>query len=143
MNEYLSGFNYKRCALHVSVARIYEYQNFLEKKSEISKSEIELLLKLLYPFAPFLSSELYSKVFGLSPNMLRDTEFDFEKLLNSQKINWKIMKKGKFIANLPHQPQFENSHNDLISYLIEKKMITQEESKNPKIIPNKNIINFL
>ncbi len=47
---------------NTAIAKIMTYYNFLVDQKEVSREEIEVLLRLLAPFAPHLTEELYQKV---------------------------------------------------------------------------------
>jgi hypothetical protein len=58
--EYTAGFNYKRLALHVSVARIIELFNSLKKNQHtVCAEDVLLLLQLMYPFTSFFAEDLW------------------------------------------------------------------------------------
>ena len=61
--DYESGFNYKKIALHVAVARLIELFNLLKKESAgTTLQNIKLLLSYLYPFAASFSEEMWDRV---------------------------------------------------------------------------------
>ena len=48
---------------NTAIAKIMTYYNFLSDQKELSRSEAEVLLKLLAPFAPHMTEELYQQFF--------------------------------------------------------------------------------
>jgi leucyl-tRNA synthetase len=48
---------------NTAIAKIMTYYNFLSDQKELSRSEVEVLLKLLAPFAPHMTEELYQQLF--------------------------------------------------------------------------------
>jgi len=49
---------------NTAIAKIMTYYNFLVDQKELSRSEIEVLLKLLAPFAPHMTEELWQRAKG-------------------------------------------------------------------------------
>lgn len=80
------------------IAKLMEYYNFLIKQDEISKDEVEAYLKLLAPFAPFMTEELFEK-FGNSASIhiQKWPEFD-EKYLLSETVKIAVQVNGKLRA---------------------------------------------
>lgn len=91
----ISEFGY-----NTAIAKLMEWYNFLIKQDSISKSEIEVYLKLLAPFAPHMSEELWASMGNTgSIHVQRWPEFDeshliTEKVLIIVQINGK--KRGEF-----------------------------------------------
>lgn len=50
--------------MNTAIAALMDWLNHLSRKEAVSKEEYEVLLKLLAPFAPHLSEELYQEFFG-------------------------------------------------------------------------------
>lgn len=56
--EYKSGFNYRRAAFHVSLARLNEFFAWIQARQtnqELNVTDLKLFFTLLYPFAPFFA----------------------------------------------------------------------------------------
>jgi len=64
---------------NTSIAKLMSYYNFLSQQGSISKEEVEVYLKMLAPFAPHMTEELYQ---GLGP---RDKRSGFASIHTS---NW-------------------------------------------------------
>lgn len=59
VTEDISNLSY-----NTSIAALMEWYNFLVQQKSISKEEVEVFLKLISPFAPHLSEELYQVLIG-------------------------------------------------------------------------------
>lgn len=57
VTEDIEAFKY-----NTAIAKIMTYYNFLNKQPQVSKSEAEVLLQLLAPFAPHLTEELWQEI---------------------------------------------------------------------------------
>lgn len=60
---------------NTAIASLMEYYNFLSDRKEISKGEIETLLKLLAPFAPHMTEELYLMINVDNKQMATDRDW--------------------------------------------------------------------
>ncbi len=57
---------------NTAIAKIMTYYNFLSDQNELSRSEIEVLLKLLAPFAPHMTEELWNRIHADKEQMNAD-----------------------------------------------------------------------
>lgn len=145
-DEYISGFNYQRCALHVSTARVYELYNYISKRESIILEEVRLLLTMLYPFAPFLSSELWRKLNSIvndcNMHSLHLSSINrYVEYIQGAKKSWKIMSKGKFIKNMQITSDLDADIKRITNDLIKENAINNESVA--RVLKDKLIINFI
>ena len=57
VTEHIAALKY-----NTAVAALMEYLNFLESAQNITRKELETLLQLLAPFAPFITEELWHQL---------------------------------------------------------------------------------
>jgi leucyl-tRNA synthetase len=61
--DYDAGFNYKKIALHVCVARLIEMLNLFKKEqSKIAVQDLKQLLANLYPFSATFAEEIWNQI---------------------------------------------------------------------------------
>lgn len=61
--DYDAGFNYKKIALHVCVARLIEMLNLFKKEqSKIGVQDLKQLLVNLYPFSATFAEEIWNQI---------------------------------------------------------------------------------
>ena len=89
----LMGFNTAASSLMILV-------NALEKQTEISQNEFEILIKLLYPFAPHITEELWNEL-GHQESIVFESwpEFDEEQIV-SEEVTIGVQVNGKLRATL-------------------------------------------
>lgn len=80
---------------NTAIAKLMEWYNFLAKQTSISKDEVLTFLKLLAPFAPHMTEELYSSYSKDSIHLSNWPEFDTD-LLKEDKATVIVQVNGKF-----------------------------------------------
>ena len=80
---------------NTAIAKMMSYYNFLIDQKEISKAEIEVLLKLLAPFAPHMTEELYQQLSGNSKFEIRNSKFS-----SIHKQPWPEFDEGKIVSDV-------------------------------------------
>lgn len=133
----------KNLNFNTAVSSFMILLNNLEKEF-ISKSDLENILKIIYPFTPHICQELWSNLGNKSYIDFEKWPFFDEKIINSQKINLIVQINGKLKDVLKVDKDI--SQEDIWNILIKIDKIKQIlENKNPKkiiYIPNK-VINIV
>jgi leucyl-tRNA synthetase len=139
VTEDISEFKY-----NTAIAALMEWYNFLSGQEKAAKEEAEVFLKLLAPFAPFMTEELWHKLDNTSSiHMSNWPEFD-EKYLESKDILIVIQINGKKRGELKIQKSEVELKEKLESQAREivKKHLENREVKKTINVPGK-IINFV
>ncbi len=85
---------------NTSIAKLMSYYNFLSQQEAVSKEEIEVYLKLLAPFAPHMTEELWSMLGNsFSIHTSQWPEFD-EKYLKVDTVTIAVQVNGKLRGTL-------------------------------------------
>ena len=133
----MMGFN-------TAVSALMIYVNALDKRQEISKTEFEVLLILLSPFAPHITEELWSSL-GYKDSIHTQSwpTYDPEKLLKDE-ITLAIQVNGKVRASLVlRRGQSEEEIKTTALALPEvKKWLDGKKPKKIIVVPNR-IISFI
>src|SRR5690606_19565077 len=91
------------------VAKFMEFVNFLNTEDKIAKNVWETFLKLLAPYAPFISEELWSNLgYSDSIHLQKWPEFDAS-LLQDEKITIAVQVNGKVRGNIEISKDAEES----------------------------------
>mgnify|MGYP001612072542 FL=1 len=80
---------------NTSIAKLMEWYNFLSKQTSISKDEVITFLKLLAPFAPHMTEELYSSFSKDSIHLSSWPVFEAE-MLKEEQATIVVQVNGKF-----------------------------------------------
>jgi leucyl-tRNA synthetase len=85
---------------NTAIAQLMILLNEMEKKNQVASSEYQVFLKLLSPFAPHISEEIWQQLKSQKPNIFKSIfeeswpEYD-KKLIKEEKINLIIQINGK------------------------------------------------
>jgi len=99
----------ERLSFNTAVAKFMEFVNFLNTEDKIAKNVWETFLKLLAPYAPFISEELWSNLgYSDSIHLQKWPEFDAS-LLQDEKITIAVQVNGKVRGNIEISKDAEES----------------------------------
>jgi leucyl-tRNA synthetase len=139
VGEDIESFNF-----NTAISQFMIFVNVVYKAGEISKKHFEIFLKVLNPFAPHITNELWEKL-GNKKLVEKEKwpEYD-EKFLIQDKITYVIQINGKVRANITASP--DTSEGD-INKLAMKDEKVSDQLKDKEIVkqifvPNK-LINFV
>ncbi len=80
---------------NIAIIKLRQLTDFLSEEKEISKKDLEKVIKLISPFCPYVTEELWEKLGNKSFISLEKwPEFD------EGKINWKLEEQEKAVENL-------------------------------------------
>jgi len=132
---------------HVCVARLMELSNHLQK--EFNEEGLKYLLLGLYPFAPHLSSELWSTRFG-GADIRKEEWPDFEYLLeqSSQTVPLRVSINGKFKQVIEVDKSILGQPDSLFKIVKQETSLLdqyEDETELKKVISfaDKPIVNFI
>ncbi|HMS22144.1 MAG TPA: leucine--tRNA ligase [Candidatus Levybacteria bacterium] len=137
----ISEFKY-----NTAIAGLMEWYNFLSSHKEVSRQEAEVFLKLLAPFAPFMTDELWHSVLSQKDSIHLSgwPEWD-EKYLASEQITIVIQvngkKRGEMVIKV-EEPMPDRTYLENQARIEVDKYLSEAEIKKTIYIPLK-IINFV
>ncbi len=82
-------------AFNTAVAKFMEFVNFAAKETSLSKSVFETFLKLLAPYAPFITAELWSKLGNYESIHLQSWPLVDESKFLNENVNLAVQFNGK------------------------------------------------
>jgi len=130
-------------SFNTSVAKFMEFTNFLTKEEKISKSVWEIFLKLLAPFAPFISEELWSQL-GNEYSIHTQTwpEFD-ESLVKQATTQVSVQIAGKFRGTV--EVDFDADEATVKEKVMSDEKLKRYITSEPKkiIFVQNRVINFI
>ncbi|MEK7605582.1 MAG: class I tRNA ligase family protein [Patescibacteria group bacterium] len=87
MNKTIKGVteDIEEFRYNTAIAKIMTYYNFLSKQKTVSRQEAEVLLKLLSPFAPHMTEELWERIHTDLKQIDADTKNQSKSALNQWK----------------------------------------------------------
>lgn len=129
--------------LNTAISDMMKLANFLDKEKEINKNDYIDFLKILSPFAPHITDELFEKVSNNNFLLIQSwPEFD-EYLIKDEKILLTVQVNGKKRGEI--EINLDASENEVIKKAKENKNIgkwLKNDIKKIIYIPNK-ILNFV
>jgi leucyl-tRNA synthetase len=100
---------------NTAIAGLMEWYNFLSQQESVSREEMEIFLKLLAPFAPHVSEELYQLLTPIQSGLSPNKEFSSihasvwpthdPKFLVKEKLIIVVQINGKLRGNISVDPQ--------------------------------------
>lgn len=88
---------------NTAIAKLMSYYNFLSQQTAVSREEVEVYIKMLAPFAPHMTEELYQQFFGNSKfNSIHVSDWPTyeEKYLQVDTVTIAVQVNGKLRATL-------------------------------------------
>jgi leucyl-tRNA synthetase len=153
MHETIKGVteDMENLRFNTSIAKLMIYYNFLSKQDSLTKEEIEVYLKLLAPFAPHMTEELYqglgTRDLGLGFHSIHTSNWPTydEKYLKEDKVTIAVQVNGKLRSTL-EVSMADKANKELLEKMARedehvKKFIT-EGVKKVILVPGK-ILNFV
>lgn len=128
---------------NTAIAKLMEWLNYLSAKAKVSHEEYTNLLKLLAPFAPFLTEELYQEMRDDKKTFASIHHSDWpvvdESALKQELITLPVQINGKLRANLEISPNASQSEVEAAIKQNEKlsKYLTGQETRKVVYIPGK------
>ncbi|WP_185877815.1 class I tRNA ligase family protein [Blattabacterium cuenoti] len=139
IDEKIESYSFNTC--------ISFFMIFVKKLIKMKCNKIKILeplVKLISPFAPYISEEIWRK-FGKKRSIMYTSIPNFEsKLLLNNKIKYIIMFNGKlkFIENFDSKLTIDKIKNNILNHPKTKNILKEKKLKKLIIIPKK-IINIL
>ena len=131
---------------NTAIAGLMEWYNFLAPQKEISKEEAETFLKLIAPFAPHMSEELWSGLGNKSSIHKESWPTHDEKLLEEKEVNVAISINGKTREVITVQKSKVKSQ-EFVEQLAKESANVKKHLENKKIVKiiyiEGKIINFV
>lgn len=134
----------RRLRYNTAIAKIRLYSNHLERFGFVSRQEIEVLLKLLAPFAPFITEELWSEL-GNQNSIHKEPWPKFDpKLAASDKATIVVQVNGKLRGTFAVERG--TADEDLVDQAKKMKIVAKHLQgkvvKHFVVVPDK-LINFV
>jgi leucyl-tRNA synthetase/predicted alpha/beta hydrolase family esterase len=130
-------------SFNTAVAKFMEFVNFLMKEETINKKIWEELLKLLAPFAPHITEEMWHRLgYEESVHLQKWPEYD-ESLISEEKVNIAVQVNGRLRSTI--QVEFNATEEAVKSLAIEDEKVKKYVSSEIKkvIFVQNRIINFI
>ena len=118
--------------------------NEMEKQSSIVKSQLLIVTKLLFPFAPHIAQELWQKLGGKSLLDYEEWPIWDKKLIQEEEFDLVVQINGKFRVAMRVKKGINESDAKKLVFdnEIVKKWIADKDIKKVIFVPNK-LINFI
>jgi leucyl-tRNA synthetase len=127
------GDDLENIHFNTAVSSLMEWLNYLSAKKEISVVEYETFLKLLAPFAPHITEEIWQTLHSGATSLHKEAWPDFDKTkIISQKINIAVQVNGKLrgtveieakeVANQPQIEEKAKADHNISNYLKDKEI---------------------
>ncbi len=87
--------NIESMQYNISIIKLRQLTDFLSEEKEISKKDLEKIIRLISPFCPYITEELWEKLGNKSFISLEKWPESDER-----KINWKLEEQEKAVENL-------------------------------------------
>ncbi len=136
-------YDIENLSFNTAVAKFMEFTNYLSKEEKVSQKVWENFLKLLAPFAPFISEELWSKL-GNAYSIHQQTwpEYD-EALIQDDTVKIAVQINGKVRSTI--EIDFDTEEKDAVERAMADENIKKYVQSEPKkvIFVKNKILNII